>query len=314
MITIGVDAHKRVHAAVAIDTAGQQVAAWRGTNTPAGWQEVHRWATSQDPETQWGIEGAGQYGHGLAQQLVAAGETVVEVNPRLTAGMRRGSRERGKSDRLDALAVARVVAQEHEALPTVQTDGTAAVLAELSADRASALAEATRLRNQLHQVLHQLGMTPLPDLTAVEAVATLTTYQAAAGADVLSATRAGRVRHLSTRLALALRQAAESRAAIEAIAHPHLAPLEAICGVAALSAGLLAADLGSHHFATGAALGSMITGVVLDGAGVRTAQLLGLIGGLAAAVAVVVWAPYLRPQPPEDLVDPMSELLAPQPD
>lgn len=99
MLTIGIDAHKRVHAAVAIDAAGQERARWRGGATVADGQQLQDWAMALGPVRRWGIEGLGQYGHGLAQQLVAAGEAVVEVNPCL-------------SDRLDALAVARVVVQE----------------------------------------------------------------------------------------------------------------------------------------------------------------------------------------------------------
>ena len=90
MITIGVDAHKRVHAAVAIDGSGRELARWRGGTTPADTRGLARWAAALDADRRWGIEGAGQYGHGLAQQLVETGEAVVEVNPRLTAGMRRG--------------------------------------------------------------------------------------------------------------------------------------------------------------------------------------------------------------------------------
>lgn len=43
-ITIGVDAHKRVHAAVAVDSQGQVLTQWRGPNTPEGWREVAAWA------------------------------------------------------------------------------------------------------------------------------------------------------------------------------------------------------------------------------------------------------------------------------
>lgn len=258
MLTIGIDAHKRVHAAVAIDAAGREVARWRGANLPADWDEVQTWAMTLAPERSWGIEGAGQYGRGLAQSLVRAGELVVEVNPRLTAGMRRGGRERGKSDRLDALAVARVVAQEGAALPAVRPDDASAVLAELTADRESATAEATRLRNQLHQVLHQLATIDprlWPDLTDADAVETLTRYQAPSS-DPLAAAQASRVRHLVARLVLVLRQATESRQAIERLARPHLGPLLDLCGVAPLTAGMLAAHLGGRSFATDAQLAS----------------------------------------------------------
>ena len=258
MLTIGVDAHKRVHMAVAIDANGRELAQWRGANTPAGWQVLQHWAATLGDTSCWGIEGAGQYGHGLAQQLVAIGAPVVEVNPRLTAGMRRGGRTRGKSDRLDALAVARVVAQEGDALPAVLPDDASAVLAELTADRESATAEATRLRNQLHQVLHRLSLVDpgrWPDLTEPAAVEPLIDYQAPASAALVAA-QAARVRHLAARLVLALRQADETAQAITQLSRPHLAPLREICGVADLTAGLLAAELGSRRFASDAQLAS----------------------------------------------------------
>lgn len=243
MVTIGVDAHKRVHMAVVIDTGGREVMSWRGANTPAGWAALQHWAASLDGERRWGIEGTGQYGHGLAQTLVTAGEPVVEVNPRLTAGMRRGGRARGKSDRLDALAVARVVAQEGAGLPTVHPDDASTVLAELVADRESARAEATRIRNQLHQVLARLGgvdARPWPDLTDSDAVATLTTYQPPT-ADPLAGAQVMR--------------AATQRVIVQ-LSRPHLGPLLAVCGVAPLTAGMLAAELGTRHFATDAQLAS----------------------------------------------------------
>jgi transposase len=258
MLTIGVDAHKRVHAAVAIDAAGREQAHWRGANTPAGWHALRDWATALAPEVCWGIEGAGQYGRGLAQSLVRAGATVLEVNPRLTATMRRGSRPRGKSDRLDALAVARVVQQEGAALPAVVPEDATASLAVLVSDRTSALAEATRLRNQLHQHLHQLSAVDpqhWPDLTDPDAIAGLLTY-AAPSPDPVVAARAQAVRHLAERLVLALRQAETTRQAIETATRPHLEPLLAICGVAPLTAGLLAAELGTRRFASDAALAS----------------------------------------------------------
>jgi len=255
MLTIGVDAHKRVHAAVAIDGSGHEVDRWRGGTTPADATDLAAWAAALDPDHRWGIEGSHQYGQVLAQQLVLGGESVVEVNPRLTAGMRRGSRQRGKSDRLDALAVARVVAQEGAALPTVQPDDASAVLVELAADRASAVAAATAVRNELHQVLHQLSASDprgWPALTKAETVATLVDYRAPTD-DPLAVARATRVRHLAARLILALEQAAATTGAIEELARR---PLDAIPGVAALTAGLLAAELGSRHFATDAQLAS----------------------------------------------------------
>lgn len=256
---IGIDAHKHVHQAVAIDDVGREQARWRGANTPAAWEDLHRWAQERGTDRTWGIEGAGQYGRGLAQYLIAAHEPVVEVNPRQTAAMRRGGRQRGKSDRLDALAVARVVAQEGDALPTVVAEDGCAVLAVLVAEREQALAEATRLRNQLHQVVLQLSFVDdrtWPDLTAAAAVATLETYQGPDDGALVQA-RAAVVRRLAARLALALRQAAESAAEIVQTAAPLCGPLRAVVGVGALTAGMLAAHLGcGQRFATDAHLAS----------------------------------------------------------
>jgi len=87
---------------------------------------------------------------------VAAGETVYEVNARLTAWGRRGARKTEKTDRLDAHAVARVVRQEGSALPLVVAEDETAVLEVWVTERASAMGEATRLLNQLHAILTQI--------------------------------------------------------------------------------------------------------------------------------------------------------------
>jgi hypothetical protein len=74
MITIGVDAHKKLNAAVAVDDAGRELGKWQGANSEYGWSRLATWASSFDEERQWGIEGAWSYGRGLAQNLVASGE------------------------------------------------------------------------------------------------------------------------------------------------------------------------------------------------------------------------------------------------
>lgn len=156
MITIGVDAHKRVHMAVAVDAAGRELARWRGPNSIAGWCELARWGAALDGPVCWGIEGAWKYGRGLAQHLITTGAAVVEVNPRWTAAGRRRARRRDKHDRLDAQAVARYVWREGATLPRLVADDDTAVLDLLVSEREDLVAEATRLRNQRQQlVLHR---------------------------------------------------------------------------------------------------------------------------------------------------------------
>ncbi len=97
MLTIGGDAHKRVLVAIALDHAGREVAHWRGANTADGWRALSAWSAALADTCQWGVEGAWNYGRGLAQHLVATGATVYEVNARLTA---EGRRRAGRPDRL----------------------------------------------------------------------------------------------------------------------------------------------------------------------------------------------------------------------
>ena len=131
----------------------------RVPNSAAGWRELLAWAAGLGGAARprrWGIEGAWGYGRGLAQHLVAAGETVYEVSPRWTAEARKSARKPGKSDALDALAVARLVLREAATLPVVGAEDETAVLDLLTAEREAAVAEGTRLRNQLHALLLQL--------------------------------------------------------------------------------------------------------------------------------------------------------------
>lgn len=273
MLTIGVDAHKRVHAAVAVDALGRAVAQWRGANTPDGWQALTRWAEAlSEPlsaertalgaertmERQWGIEGAWQYGRGLAQQLVATGERVVDVNPRQTAAMRRGGRAVGKTDRLDAQAVARVVCQEAAALPRVPAEDGTAVLALWTQERDGLVAEETRLRNQVQQVLTQLDPTyqaQLPDLTSAAGIAALVGYTVADPDDILGQARAAAVRRAGERLALIRDQVTRVTGQLETAGRRHYAALDAIVGIGPLTAGQLAGYLGpGQRFATDAHL------------------------------------------------------------
>src|SRR6476469_1898423 len=153
MITIGVDAHKRVHVAVAVDEAGCEVARWRGPNSVTGWQGLAAWAATLGPDCRWGIEGAWNYGRGLAQHLVAAGAAVYEVNPRWTAEGRRHARRSDKNDRLDARAIALYVRREAAALTADVAEDDTTVLALLATERDDLVREATRMRKQLHQQL-----------------------------------------------------------------------------------------------------------------------------------------------------------------
>jgi len=108
MIVVGVDVHKRSLTAVAVDEAGRQLA----EQTVAAAEELLTWAASLGGERLWAIEDCRQLTRTLERTLLAVGERLVRVPPKLMAPERRAGRTRGKSDPIDALAVARAALRE----------------------------------------------------------------------------------------------------------------------------------------------------------------------------------------------------------
>jgi len=114
-VAIGIDSHKGTLAAAAVDTLGRVLGVREFTNDPKGHQAFQRWVREQGSPRRIGIEGSLHYGAALSQRLLAEGEDVREVPPSLTH-LERRRRQKGKSDQVDAVAIARVVAGE-ETLP-----------------------------------------------------------------------------------------------------------------------------------------------------------------------------------------------------
>jgi transposase len=108
MIVIGVDVHKQSLTAVAVDEAGRALAEL----TVAAAPELLRWSASLASERLWALEDCRQLTRTLERTLLAAGEGLVRVPPKLMAPQRRAGRKRGKSDPIDALAVARAALRE----------------------------------------------------------------------------------------------------------------------------------------------------------------------------------------------------------
>jgi transposase len=132
-VVIGVDPHKGSHTAVAISPAEEQLGELRVRASAVQAQRLLDWAAAW-PQRTWAIEGAGGLGHLLAQQLLAAGERVLDVQPRLGARVRLlASSDTNKNDRSDARSVA-IAALRSPARRQVQPDDHAAVL-KVSAKR-----------------------------------------------------------------------------------------------------------------------------------------------------------------------------------
>jgi transposase len=104
-IIIGVDTHKHVHAAVAINALGARVGAMTAPVSAQGYRDLEAWARSLGPIRAFGIEGTGCYGAGLSRALQARGHAVLEVN----RSNRQSRHQHGKSDPLDAENAARAV-------------------------------------------------------------------------------------------------------------------------------------------------------------------------------------------------------------
>jgi transposase len=109
MIVIGVDVHKHSLTAVAVDETGRLLA----ERTLQGAEDgLVAWATQLDGERLWAVEDCRHVTGALERELVAAGERLLRVPPKLTAPERRVGRARGKSDSIDALAAARASLRE----------------------------------------------------------------------------------------------------------------------------------------------------------------------------------------------------------
>lgn len=156
MVTLGIDAHKRTHTIVAVDDQGRELAVTTvGTNTKDH-LGLLKWAEKLGVgELRWAIEDCRHLSRRLERDLLAAGQSVVRVPPKLMAHVRDSARTFGKSDPIDALAVARAALREPD-LPTARLDGPDREVRLLVDYRESLVAERTRIISRLRWHLHEL--------------------------------------------------------------------------------------------------------------------------------------------------------------
>ncbi len=154
MVTLGADTHKATHTFVAADANGRQMAQRTVAATSAGHLEALAWA-AQWPDRVWAIEDCRNLSRALESHLLRAGERVVRVPVRLMAEARRSGRPLGKSDPIDALAVARACLREPD-LPIARLDGPEREVGLLVDHREDLVAERTRLENRVRWHLHEL--------------------------------------------------------------------------------------------------------------------------------------------------------------
>ena len=160
MVLLGVDPHKDTHTVVAVDHTGRQLDQTTVAARTLGHGELLGWARRRWPDDRvWAVEDCRHVTGRLERDLLAAGERVVRVPPRLMAGARQAVPALGKSDPIDALAVARAALREPD-LPTAGHDQASWEVRLLVDHREHLVAERTRTINRLRWHLHQLD----PDL------------------------------------------------------------------------------------------------------------------------------------------------------
>ena len=125
MIVLGADTHKRSHTIAAVSAATGELIGEQTVQVGAkGFAALVVWARELGSERVWALEDCRHVSGALERFLLGRGERVVRVSTRLMAASRRSSRQRGKSDRIDAVSVARAaLAAGIETLPTAALAG-----------------------------------------------------------------------------------------------------------------------------------------------------------------------------------------------
>jgi transposase len=241
-VMIGVDPHKGSHTAVAIDAAEVPLGTVRVPASAAQASKLAEWA-AEWPERIWAVEGAGGLGHVLAQQLVAAGEQVVDVQPKLGSRVRLlSSGTSNKNDPNDARSVA-VAALRSPVRHQVRADDYAAVLRVWSRRHRQLSSLRTQAACRLHAVLCELTPGGVPQvITAARAAAILDAHQpagpvAAAWHD-LAAEHLADLRRIDAQLR-------EARTKITAAVRASGTTLTGIFGVGAVIAATVIGDVGN---------------------------------------------------------------------
>src|SRR3954467_15235248 len=162
MIVLGADMHKRSHTVAAIAaTTGEALGDRTIGVGEAGFIALLDWARGFGDDRAWALEDCRHVSSSFERFLLASGERVVRVATKLMSDARRAGRDRGKSDRIDALAVARAALREGlDGLPSAQLAGVELDIRLLVDHRERLIRSRVALNNDLLWHLHDLW----PDL------------------------------------------------------------------------------------------------------------------------------------------------------
>jgi transposase len=173
VIVVGIDPHKQTHTAVAVDsTSGRVLGEVTVPARTRGFERLLEWARQLDAERCFAIEDGRHVSGHLERFLIARGERSVRVPPRMMGESRRTDRVAGKSDPVDATAVARA-ALRHPELPEATLAGIEREIGLLVAHREMLVNERTDRICKLRWLLHDLNPDLAPPLRTLDRIRTL---------------------------------------------------------------------------------------------------------------------------------------------
>jgi transposase len=158
MIVLGADTHKRSHTIAAVSAATGELVGEKSVPVGVrGFAGLLVWARGLQRERVWALEDCRHVSGSLERFLIERGERVVRVATKLMADARRGARQRGKSDSIDAIAVARAALREGlQDLPAAQLAGPELDVRLLVDHRERLVRQRVALNNALQWHLHDL--------------------------------------------------------------------------------------------------------------------------------------------------------------
>lgn len=258
VVVIGVDPHKDVLVAVAVDGNGRQLGLRDAPARPRGFTALLSWA-GEFEQRLWAVEDVRHVAGGLVRFLLAAGERVVWVPTQMSSDYRRKVRASGKSDPIDALACARAALAED--LPAAVADTDAREVKLLLDHREDLVGEMVRMCSRLRWHLHDID----PDFAATiparrldrpkwnKCVREYLAGQDGSVAVAICVELIGRIHDLAQR-------ARQLEREIEALVVIHAPQLLALPGCGPLSAARILAETGDVRRFTSAAAYAMHAG------------------------------------------------------
>lgn len=242
---IGVDSHKDTLCAAAVTAVGKPVSVIEAPNDDQGHDLLLGWADGLSGDTTWAIEGSATFGRVFARRLLREERRVLESPAHLTPRQRRRSRRPDKSDRDDAIAIARSALGVEKPLPPPRADDRTALLQVLVTERDGVEAQATRVRNRIHAHLVALpaeARRRIGDLTTKRGVRSACEFDLEGG--LVDKARAAAIRRLGRQLEQLWEHSRELHAGIRQEIRACGTGLTELRGMNALGAAKLLAETG----------------------------------------------------------------------